>query len=147
MKKNNSAKVGLAIAAGTALGYVASLFISNKTKKTHKKQINDSFKNLADKFLSDEDQKKVVSLYKKNSKASQKSLQEIRESLAENLEASQTTLKQVNKKKYLSIVKKTIDDLQKKGTVSASQVNKLKKYLEEDYQLFKEAKEETAEKE
>jgi len=137
MGKQNQTKMGLALVAGAAAGYIASLFMSEKTKKTHKDQIVSKADELASKLLSEEDKKRALDLFKSTAKTADKQLLAIKLTLAENITAAHKTLAEVDKKKYTKAVEKTVETLKKKGELNTSQLTKLKTYLLADYSVFK----------
>lgn len=143
MSQKNGSKFGLALLVGAAAGYAASLFVSKKTRDAHKKQLTETSQKLADKFLSEEDQQKAKDLFDTKSKEALEQFQAIKMEVVKNLDASTQTLKEVNKKKYLKAVEKTIEDLTKKKSLNTKQLTKLRGFLEADYVLFKNLKKTT----
>lgn len=137
MGKGKGAKFGLALAAGAAAGYLASLFISEKTKKEHKQQVTEAVDKLASKLMSEKDKKRASQLFKQATKQGEKHLTKAKKILARNLVAANKTFTSIDKQKYLDSVNKTISTLKKKGELNQKQLKKIQTFLEEDYNLFK----------
>ena len=137
-----STKFGIAMIAGAALGYAASLFVSDKTKHDHKAKLVDTFDTATDKVLSKKDQKRLKEVFDSTAKKHGKQFDEIRSALTENIKAANKTLGVVNKKKYITAVEKTIADLKDKGELNKKQLTKIQGFLEADYDVFKESKKE-----
>lgn len=142
MGKKNHGKLGLALLTGATVGYVASLFVSNKVRKAHKQKISKTADELASKLMSDDDKQRLIELFDSASKKGMKELKAAKKELALHLTSASQTLSQINKPKYYKAVEKTISHLKDKGSLDTKQLKKLRGYLESDYQLFKEIRSE-----
>lgn len=129
-------KTGLALVVGAAAGYVASLFLSSKTRKAHKEKVVQTVDDVFDKFMSETDKAKLYELLGKSGEEATKQAKLISKSLAKNLASAKETLALIDKDKYLTVVNQTIDDLRNKGELNQKQLSALKKYLESDFQKF-----------
>lgn len=128
-----NARFGIAVMAGAAIGYAASLFVSPSTRRKHKRIVTANIEELASKFLSEADQEKILKIIEKTGKEGSAQLKVISESLSKNLVELKQTLDSVDKGKYLKAVETTIKDLKNKGELNQKQLNQLKDYLVNDF--------------
>lgn len=132
----NKLKTVVALAVGVAAGYLASLFVSSKTRQLHKRKLKNSTNQLLNKYLSKEDRDKLSQLLDKTGSEATQAIEHLSELMEANVTAASQTFKELDKQKYVKAVTKTIDELRLKKSLNKKQLQKLKDYLEEDYQSF-----------
>ena len=128
--------LGVAVALGAAAGYLASLFVSDKTKKKHKGLVEKSAKELSA-FLKDPDKdKRLKELFPDNLKQAEKIYQDTRDRVTKSLNNLSSSLGEVDKQKYQKLVSQAIKEISSKHQLSSKKISMLRKYLEADFQLI-----------
>lgn len=140
MKKRNPLPfIGLFFLLGTILGYILSLFVPDQTRDKHQQLAKDKAAALR-KIMTDKKQRqRVKKIFQKNTDRALATYQEARETLITNLSQLKGSIDQIDKTKYAKTVNKTITQIKEGKKLPAKQLQELKKYLQEDYQLIVQA--------
>ena len=133
---SNQNTTGLVFAAGLLAGYVASLLIPEKAHEKAKEQIGESARRVKDVVMDEENLERVRSILPSGSIDIMDAYMEARENIMNELAQTKTSWDSLNKKKYADLVKKSLDSFMKDGKLQESDLKKLQKYLDNDFQTY-----------
>lgn len=133
MRKDKSS-LGLVLAGGILLGYVASLFIPDSIKNKNKKQIEAKAVKLKAILTDPEERQRIKEIFNDQSEKARAMYADAKDTLVTNLVALKGSLRDINKQKYLDAVNATITQLRSEKNLPAAQLTRLKEYLQTDYE-------------
>ncbi len=122
---------------GAAVGYAASLFLSPETKLKHRQNIKTKTDELKKLLTDKEEQKRVKDIFKENSEAAQERYRRAKFTVISTLSQMRGTIQDIDKQKYTYAVEKALEDLKENGELPKTQLDRLKRYLIEDFQKIK----------
>ncbi|MCD8507761.1 hypothetical protein LRY58_05735 [Candidatus Woesebacteria bacterium] len=128
---------GIAFAAGAAIGYVASLFLSTEERDKQKKKIVE----LTDKLPTEKVDELTTALFGKSTKEMKAKMDDVFADFQTRVDKVKKTAKSIDTKKYQQVVTDFVKEVQKTHDFSAEQVKQLQDFLKSDYKkVMKETK-------
>lgn len=137
MSNNKKKKAGLLLLAGAALGYVGSLFVSDKAKQKHKAMIEEKVEQLKSILTDDDPAQRIQAIFKKNTAKVRAKYELIKQSLITKLAELKGTLQSIDKQKYEQVLNQVVDGAKKEQELTKTQIKKIKSYLLKDFDKIK----------
>jgi cysteine synthase len=134
--KGTLTKIGLAVAAGAAMGYVASLFVPEKTRRQHKQQLTDKTSQLKQLLTDPEQHAKLKAAFQKNYDQAAQVYSDVKTATIKNLSQLSGTIKDIDKKKYTKALEQALQIVKTDKKLPAKELAKIKQFLLDDYQLI-----------
>jgi gas vesicle protein len=122
---------------GAAVGYAASLFLSPDTKLKHRRNLEAKAGELKKLLTDPEEQERVRDIFKENTDSAQEKYRRAKFAVISRLSQMRGAIQDIDKQKYARAVEKALDDLREDGELPKTQLDRLKKYLIEDFQKIK----------
>ena len=139
MGKNKLPKAGMLLALGALAGYAASLFVPDKVRKEHKKQIKEKTEELK-KILQDENERqRIREVFERYTEESVVSYRLAKSQLTSRLASLKDKVADIDREKYVEAVTQVIEELKAGKGISEKETKKLKKLFESDWEKIKKA--------
>jgi gas vesicle protein len=122
---------------GAAVGYAATLLLSPETKEKHKQTIKQKSEELKKLLTDKEEQERVKEIFRENTDATQQKYRQIKTNLVGLLAQTRGAIQDIDKQKYTYAVEKALEELRTEGTMPKAQLERLKRYLIQDFQKIK----------
>lgn len=122
---------------GAAVGYAASLFLSPDTKLKHRQNIEQKTDELKKLLTDKEEQERVKEIFKESSSAAQEKYRRAKFSVISTLSQMRGAIQDIDKQKYTYAVERAVEELKEHGELPKAQLDRLKRYLIEDFQKIK----------
>ena len=126
-------KGGILLILGAIIGAIAALFFSTTEEGETKDVVKKKVKVLKTKLAEVKENEQVKKIFGKNSDELLDLFRDTKDELVNRLAKIKGSLDKIDKKKYTDAVNEVIKDLKNNSQVTSDQLNKMKKYLTEDY--------------
>jgi hypothetical protein len=124
---------------GAALGYAASLFLSPETRAKHRVELERKSRELKDILTDPDERERIREIFEENTDQAHTMYTHTKARLVTFLAGIRGGLQEIDKQKYVQAVDKALTELKKDGELPKKQLDRLRKYLTEDYQKIKDA--------
>lgn len=135
--QNSLLSMGVGLAIGTGIGYLASLFIPDKQREHQKKLIKSKTSQIKEAFEASETRLRMQELLNTTAAKAQDQYEDIRDRLVPRIALLKSSLAGINEDKYQETITELVDELKKEGNFDTAQLKKLKNYLQKDFTLIK----------
>lgn len=130
-------KGGLIFLAGMTLGYLGSFFMPAKSRKKQKKFIDQQTQKLKDIMTDQDPAQRIKDIFKENTAQMKEKYENLKHELAQGLASLGGTVEDINKQKYSQVLNNVLKQAKQDKTLSQEQADKLKNYLEQDFEKIK----------
>lgn len=131
-----SSKLGIGLIAGVAAGYVASLFVSTKTRQKHKQLIEDKASKLNQLLSDSKEYQKMKDLFGDKYKDVLPIYQEAKVKLVTKVTQLQKQFDKVSLDDYKRISQEVWKQMVEKREIEPSTLESLKKQLNQDWKAL-----------
>lgn len=126
-----------ALLGGVAIGFGLSMLLSPEQKSKAKHKLQSGAEELKKLMTDPAERDRIKDVFGDMTADSRRKYAEIKDSVVSSLQDVKDGWQSIDKDKYLALVNDSLDELRTEQKLTVRQLNKLRKYLESDYQRLK----------
>ncbi|QQG44175.1 MAG: YtxH domain-containing protein [Candidatus Roizmanbacteria bacterium] len=143
---NNKNKFSVGVVVGMIMGILTGIFIAPKSGKENREAVINKLQEIKEMLRSEETQKKVKELFGIAGEEGLKIYNQIVDIIDEKLNIVKERVENIDKDKYVVIVKEAIEQVKKETNQADEKLNQLKDYFVERWNKLVESEEKTTRK-
>jgi gas vesicle protein len=130
--------LGALFVLGTIIGAITTLLFATDEKGNTKKGVKDRVSKAKGRLNEIEEVRRVQEVFGEKTQEAQQVYLQAKDEVASRVQSLRNGMDSINKAKYRLVVDEVMSELKEAGSITGSQLKKLKNFLVEDYEKLRE---------